>query len=70
MSTAADALKGVCYALAALYGLVVCWCAVRLVLLQRAAPKWSQQKLSHLLALLICAGASRGPERRCNKTDC
>lgn len=58
MSTSADALRGVCYALAACYGVVVAWCTWQLVQLQRAAPTWSQQKLSHVLALAIGGSAS------------
>lgn len=54
---AASALEIVCYTLAGVYALVAAWCIWRLILLQCASPRWTQQKLSHALALTISAGA-------------
>jgi hypothetical protein len=52
---AAHALRIVCYSLAAVYGVAAIWALVRIVMLERAAAKWTQQKLFHYLALGICA---------------
>ena len=56
MSDAELGLRATCYALAGCFSVVAVWSAWRLVLLQRAAPNWTQQKLSHVLTLAIGCG--------------
>ena len=57
MADAETALDIVCYMFCAIYGAFFIWSVVRLLLLQRAYPQWTQQKLFHLLSCGIGGGA-------------